>query len=140
MEEAFKSFPTINLDDLYINANSYSRKVKHVLNNLQNKYEKNPEETLQYLESLSAGAKPQIRKKPKVNNTNKEKVNELVGEYQIDSELYCLKCKSKTGNKSSAKVYNTGKALRLECECNKCGTTKSTFTNEKKLSNSKKIK
>ncbi|CCU56038.1 unknown similar to AMEV120 [Choristoneura rosaceana entomopoxvirus 'L'] len=140
MAELIKPCLTMNLDDLYIDGPKFSRKVTHVLNNVQNKYIKSPEATLQYLDSLCAGVKQPIKKKQRVNNPNKEKINELIGEYQIDGELYCLKCKKKTGNKSSAKVYNTGKALRLECECCSCGTTKSTFTNKKNLSNSKKIK
>ncbi|CCU56332.1 unknown similar to AMEV120 [Mythimna separata entomopoxvirus 'L'] len=140
MTETLKAAPSINLDDLYINAGNFSRKVKQVLNNIENKYRKDPEGTINYLNNLSAGAKSVQKRKLKGEN-NKNQVNELIGEYQMDSDVYCLKCKNKTGNMPASKVYNNGKNIRIECKCKDCGSKKSKFANKNFLNdnNIKKI-
>jgi hypothetical protein len=127
-----ESNPTASLDELYIHASTekgnISRKLKQMLYNLQTKYNKDPDGTLAYLNDLSAGVRSNTKKKPPKNmNKNPSPKIEFLGECDLNQDIFCLKCKNKTKNKSGAKVYNTGKNIRVECECNDCGGKKSKY-------------
>ena len=131
MNEISQPYPTVGLHDLHINqGEKLNRKVLYLFNNMQAKYNKDPESTLAYINSLSGGAnKQQQKKKPKI--INKKDDNKLIGEYDLNIDTYCLKCKIKTNNKPRSKVFDTGKNIRIECECATCGSKKSQFVNEK---------
>ncbi len=57
---------------------------------------------------------PKVKKKAKSTSSNSD-------------EIYCVKCKAKTGNKkvSQEKTSNGRNMLRTKCET--CGTTKTKF-------------
>lgn len=141
---------TINLDDLYIHAGNYSRKFKQVLNNLQAKFDKDPDSTVAYIDALaSATVTKNSRRSKSKNKTSQKKIKDgqedeeedyLIGTFNFDDVLYCLKCKKHTKNKPEAQVFYTGKNIRIRCQCETCGSGKSKFSKCDKLPEDLKTK
>ncbi|CCU55417.1 unknown similar to AMEV120 [Adoxophyes honmai entomopoxvirus 'L'] len=132
MTEMIKPVPTINLDEIHVNSGTYARKLTHVFTTLQNNYNNNPEKALNM---FSAGAKSAPKKREK-----KVKNEVCMGLYEIDKEIYCLKCKANTKNKPTPQILNAGNAIRIDCICDVCKSPKSQFTNMESVNTFKKIK
>ncbi|BAO49534.1 ATP-dependent DNA ligase [Alphaentomopoxvirus acuprea] len=125
--------PIINLDNLYIHNGNKSRSFKQLLNNLQAKYLKDQEKTIDYLNTYDNIAGKNIKKKNGSTKVKEGAKHELVGIYKDAPPIHCIVCKSVTKNIDPVQVYFSQNKTRLKCTCINCNNSKSSYIRFEKL-------